>query len=298
MPTTGTAASLHALLQRSIDYAGLFPPAGLAMAKAVSNYAAYQESEYAWMLGRFVLPAARLAEFASAAEEVPSEHTRWPLSVLLGDAPETAMEAAVAFERAGHAGVALEAMEFVAASPSELERLGRLLPGDRPAYAEVPLDSDPQPFAEAAAAAGLGLKARTGGVTADAFPDAVALARFIETAVRRAVRFKFTAGLHHPVRGDYRLTYESDAVHGSMFGFLNALLAAALAAEGGSRAELAELLLETDLVRIGFDDLGAWWRDHRIDQAKIERTRELVSGFGSCSFTEPVEELVEAGLLR
>src|SRR5207244_8426599 len=56
------ARSLQALLTGLIDYAGLFPPASLSMEQALANYARYREGEHAWMLGRFVVPAARAAE--------------------------------------------------------------------------------------------------------------------------------------------------------------------------------------------------------------------------------------------
>ncbi len=52
--------SLRALLDAAVDYAGLFPPAALPMAVAIRNYERYQESELAWILGRFVVPAAKL----------------------------------------------------------------------------------------------------------------------------------------------------------------------------------------------------------------------------------------------
>ena len=54
--------ALHALIDGLIDYAGLFPPAALDMAEAARNYASYAQGEYAWVLGRFVVPAARLGE--------------------------------------------------------------------------------------------------------------------------------------------------------------------------------------------------------------------------------------------
>jgi len=57
----------RALLTELIDYAGLFPPAELDMAAAVQNYAAYRQSEQAWMLARFVVPVTGLAEFEQAA---------------------------------------------------------------------------------------------------------------------------------------------------------------------------------------------------------------------------------------
>ena len=54
------------LLRELIDYAGLFPPASLSMAAAVGNYDKYLQSEWSWMLGRFIVPVARLAEFEGA----------------------------------------------------------------------------------------------------------------------------------------------------------------------------------------------------------------------------------------
>ncbi len=54
--------SLRALLTRLIDYAGLFPPAGLALPEVLENYQAYLGSPESWMLNRLVLPEARLCE--------------------------------------------------------------------------------------------------------------------------------------------------------------------------------------------------------------------------------------------
>jgi hypothetical protein len=54
--------ALSALLSGAIDYAGLFPPASLDLPTAIRNYTAYREGPHAWMLGRFVIPAARVGE--------------------------------------------------------------------------------------------------------------------------------------------------------------------------------------------------------------------------------------------
>src|SRR5262245_33954247 len=53
---------LRTLLEGVIDYAGLFPPAKLPLDAALRNYARYRRQAESWMLGRFVLPAARLEE--------------------------------------------------------------------------------------------------------------------------------------------------------------------------------------------------------------------------------------------
>src|SRR5271168_1715881 len=81
------SGSLGALLEGLIDYAGLFPPAGLPMESAVRNYAAYRGSELHWILGRFIVPVARLAEFENALAALPDEADSplsWSLSVLAG----------------------------------------------------------------------------------------------------------------------------------------------------------------------------------------------------------------------
>src|SRR5579871_856641 len=53
---------LRPLLENLIDYAGLFPPSALPMARAVENYQRYRQSPESWMLARFVVPVSRLDE--------------------------------------------------------------------------------------------------------------------------------------------------------------------------------------------------------------------------------------------
>src|SRR6185312_15110495 len=52
----------RALLERLIDHAALFPPASMTMADALAEDRRARESEHAWLLGRLVVPASRLAE--------------------------------------------------------------------------------------------------------------------------------------------------------------------------------------------------------------------------------------------
>jgi len=75
----------HELLRALIDYAGLFPPASLALPEAVRNYQTYRSGPHAWMLGRFVIPAA-------LADQAPAD---FPLSVI---APDKKSERAGEFE--------------------------------------------------------------------------------------------------------------------------------------------------------------------------------------------------------
>ncbi|MFL6248361.1 MAG: hypothetical protein ACJ74H_20215 [Thermoanaerobaculia bacterium] len=247
-----TTASLRALLEGLIDYAGLFPPAALSMQDAVRNYARYSEEQYAWALGRFVVPADR-------AHEVPPE---FPLSVLGID-------------------------EVKAASAQDVERIAAEANG-RVVYVEI---SDVASL-DAIARHGLRAKIRTGGVTVDAFPPIGDVAQFLRACKRAGVAFKATAGLHHPLRCMKPLTYAPDAPTGTMHGFLNVFLAAALLEHAD------EILTEEDPRAFGFDDDGAEWRGHRVstDALRVMR-RDFATSFGSCSFEEPIGDLRELGWL-
>jgi hypothetical protein len=253
--------SMHTLLASLIDYAGLFPPAALPMETALRSYDAYRSSEHAWALGRFVVPAARLAE-------VPSE---FPVSVLVND-PEAMPEA--------------DTIEMKAGSPAEIERITRAV-GGRTVYVEVTDLS----LLDAIAQHGLRAKIRTGGVTTDAFPHAEVVAGFITACMSRGLPFKATAGLHHPVRCVKPLTYEQDAPRGTMHGFVNVFMASALLENA------TETLLDDDPRSFAFDEHGASWRDRRVTTAELATMREHAISFGSCSFEEPIADLKELGWL-
>src|SRR5262249_43524715 len=74
-------ASVRAFFSRIVDYAGLFPPAGLAMEPAIRNYARYGQEPESWMLGRFVCPAFRFEEAAHFVGELFAEGP--PLEITL-----------------------------------------------------------------------------------------------------------------------------------------------------------------------------------------------------------------------
>ena len=63
------SASLRALLNQAIDYAGMFPPCSLALEPALQNQANYVRSPERWMLNGFVLPV----EQFDAARQLLSE---------------------------------------------------------------------------------------------------------------------------------------------------------------------------------------------------------------------------------
>ena len=60
--------ALEVLLTGLIDYAGLYPPAGLDMRTAVRNYLSYCHGKHATALGRFLVDIHRLAELREVIE--------------------------------------------------------------------------------------------------------------------------------------------------------------------------------------------------------------------------------------
>jgi hypothetical protein len=306
--STRAPAALRALLEGVVDYAGLFPPAALEMRPAVERFATYLAGDDRWALGRFVLPASRLAEFERAAAALlPTDAVAppWRLSALVGPSVDADIalvrdfDARHAVPAAGRATV--DSIEGKAATPDEiagLARAVRTLGDDVELFVELPLAADVGSLVRAVGDAGARAKVRTGGVTADAFPSSGALARFIAACVGAGVPFKATAGLHHPLRARHRLTYAPDSPSGTMFGFLNVFAGAALLHAGMPDAELPALLEETAPDAIRFTDDGVRWRDWRADRDAITAARRGAAlSFGSCSFEEPMSDLRTLGLL-
>ncbi len=291
--------STQALLTGLIDYAGLFPPAALDMQSAARNYAAYRKGEYAWMLGRFVIPVARLEEFdRSAADFLSQDDDAWALSALGGADLDADLERIASFNQRHDQGVVIDAIEIKAETPEAIQRAAKLLPDSLAAYLEIPINNDPTELIKTIAGTGARAKARTGGVTADGFPPSFDLARFIHVCAEEDVPFKATAGLHHPLRSINKLTYEPDSATALMHGFLNVFLAAAFAQHGLSVDRLVELLEERSPEAFRFDSGGVTWRDEMIVRGQLRNARSLLAiAFGSCSFEEPVEDLKRIGLL-
>jgi hypothetical protein len=288
-----------------VDYAGLFPPASLGMAEAVRNYASYVQGPHAWMLGRFVAPAARLEEFERAASEfLPrgEEARPWRLSALAGPDLRADLAAIDEFNRrraaAGGGAAIVDAIESKAARPEEIGQAMQLIPADLTAYFEIPVSSSPRDLMAAIAGAGARAKIRTGGETPEAFPSAPELANWLRLCAGAGVPFKATAGLHHPLRGIHRLACEPGSPTGMMHGFLNVFLAAAFIYAGMEVEEAVELLEEESPAAFRFDEQRVTWRDGRLTVRQLREARQqFAHSFGSCSFAEPVEGLQALGLL-
>ena len=293
------APSLRALLREVIDYAGLYPPAALSMLDAVAVFATHLASREAWMLGRFVVPVARLSELAAEATRYAGgSEEPWRISVLL-DAAEVGHAATIRAFNDAHVGrLVIDAAEWRAPAPGEVANAVRAMPDGITSYVELPASSEPDQRLAEIGAATTRAKLRTGGITPDAFPTASHVARFIGRCAARGVAFKATAGLHHPLRATYPLTYSDDAPRAKMFGFLNIFVASVFAHLGASERTVIDIVNEEDPGAFVFGDEALRWRQDTalIEQITASR-RVLGNAFGSCSIDEPVSGLRELGVL-
>jgi hypothetical protein len=311
--------SLHILLENLIDYAGLFPPAALTMEPTVKNYDAYRRGEQAWLLARLVMPAARLAEFESALAQLPPtdpNRAEWRLTSPLG--PNVAGDVAKILEfNARHAAptglapsvtpptstmitpaIAIESVEMRAANAQEIRAAASLIPKELQAYFEIPLSDALQHSLAAIAEIGARAKVRTGGESPEMFPSSADLAHFFNLCARSGVAFKASAGLHRPVRGEQRYTYKPDSASGTMHGFLNVFLAAAMVRDGMGEPDAAQLLAEQSPKSFLWEEKGAAWGNHCIGNKQLAAARKsFCLTVGSCSFAEPVDNLKTLGLV-
>jgi hypothetical protein len=301
----GALESGNALLCGLIDYAGLFPPASLSMASSVANYDTYLQSRWSWILGRFIVPVARLGEFEEALKALPRSSEKgdvWRLSVLLSSDAEADVARIRDFNARMAAAdsdriAAIESVEVKVASPGEIARLSRITPKELETYFEIPLPSAGECI-PAAASAGRRAKIRTGGETPDKFPTSDGVIDFFRLCAESDVAFKATAGLHHPLRSVHRLTYQSDSLLGMMHGFLNVFLAAAFLRAGMEPALAIQVLEESAFSSFQFSSDAITWRQHRVSLTEIDAARKnLAISFGSCSFIEPIDDLQSLGLL-
>jgi hypothetical protein len=303
---------LRTFLGGIIDYAGLFPPARLPLEQAIRAYVRYTRGDDAWMLGRFVCPAARFPELTPLGRElfvgVPV------LFAALGRGGATIadflsglsadLEAVSAFRETHGSGVDIDVLETrlpvdAFASPDLLTTLldtaDSLIGGSRlNVYYETSFDDSLMLAASCLAGRrGRGIKIRCGGLQPGDFPDGARVSRALLAAAQPNVALKATAGLHHP------LPRLDATIPARMHGFVN-LFAAGIFARtiGLAENELNTLLADEDATHFQFSDEGLRWGEKHATVREIAAARRTgMTSFGSCSFDEPREDLRALGWL-
>jgi hypothetical protein len=264
-PERRLAGDLSEALYRLLDDASQFPPGNLALEPAWEAHRRWRESERAAVVGRFLVPAARVGALAELLARDGGEGIDFGVVVSGGE---------------------VEGLGALADRVTSVELRGAVddVQGwhEHCPQAQVFVEGAP---VEAVARARerdvrVGAKLRCGGLEAAAFPSVEAVASFISDCVRLEVPFKATAGLHQPLR-DW-----DPEIRVSHHGFLNLWAATVLAANGAARDELIACL--------EFEDAEAWWQ-LGLGVAELQGARRWFTAFGTCSIEEPLEGLAAIG---
>ncbi|MCH7826316.1 MAG: hypothetical protein IH849_16085 [Acidobacteria bacterium] len=300
--------SLSRLINQPIDYAGLFPPAKLDLKPALEEYRSVMESESAWIVNRFVIAGSQLAEGAAIWSE-------------MSDDPDDRVPATVIAKALSSGATASESLQYeqslIKAQVGCFDVTGleiKLPIGDELAgcagalkksyswfeereidvYVEFPWeDGANEAMAELASVVeGVGFKARLGGVKKEQFPSVEQVASFIYEVAGLESPFKFTAGLHEPVR---HYDKDIDVYH---HGFLNVFVAAALAMiQNATVAEVEQILKIEDGKLFRFTDQTVECLGSTLSLKDIDEWWLYFGGYGSCTYDEPIEGLKRLGLI-
>jgi hypothetical protein len=265
-----------------VDDASVLAPSITGVPDALASFRAHAADWFAPLMGSFLVPS------SLAGPENP-----WA-GVPVGVVNDTTIEALPAVvTKLRSAGAVVRQVEAAVARRGEdpqpgLAELRRLCTGteDLDVYAEIPLSwgllAGLDTVAEARAA-GLRIapKFRVGGLAAELFPTPVELAAVICACRDRELPFKLAAGLRHALR---HTDPETGFTH---HGFLNVLVAAAVAVDGGEVADVAEPLAATHPLPL-------------VESARERRgaVRPLWIGYGSVNVIEPLTDLVRLGLIN
>lgn len=296
--------ALRVLLTEAVDYAGLYPPAKLPIESAVREYLGHIGGAESWFVDRFVVGVnhfdALENELAEAASSL-SDDIEIGVS-LVTPAIQDGSHAPVVLHKAGEClegdRAVVEALEVKMPSSHGLNgalkafKKKNIEDLDLAVYFEFPWGED-MAYAISESASifeTIGFKARTGGVTADLFPSTENLAAFIVNMASLDAPFKFTAGLHKPLRH----FDEELGIH--RHGFLNVLLASAMAVtQDLNETETEQILLIEDPAKFEFQEDKILVDGAPLTIPEIDEFWETFGGFGSCSVSEPLESLAQLG---
>lgn len=298
-----------------IDYAGLFPPAALSLDESIKNYRDYLDHPNRWMLSRFVLTQAHLEKLTPSLVSLFSASKALDLSLVTKN-PCSDIPAAAERLRSFPGSTSLGSVEVPLLTGSDFteqidschEALSILAApgGNISTFFELPLfDGWDEALPSVCAALSkarqqsrglIGFKLRCGGTEPNLIPSPARIAHAISTCATQCVPIKFTAGLHHPFQRSMRRELSNPSVD-SMHGYFNVFFAAFAAHHCAIPAgKVEELLLRSDPADLVFGDEALTWGEITISLDEITKLRSsMVISFGSCSFTEPLEDAARLG---
>lgn len=271
------------LLAGLCDDAALFPPGNLPLVDAVPAHIEHLASEHRELVGPFIVSAGSVPALGPLLAGV--EAGSFEVAMTVPQPTQLMAALAVAASVPQLRVVAVEVATPTGTDPTLVPTLDAAV-ADRPdleVYVELPRDERRAAVLAALAGTAYHAKLRTGGVRADLYPDEHELAAAVVACLSAGVAFKATAGLHHAVRN-------TDPATGfEQHGFLNLLAAVDAAQRGAATAEVAALLAERDASAIAGRVAGL--------QERADIVRDAFHSFGTCSITDPRDELTALGLL-
>jgi len=276
------------LMEGAIDYAGMFPPSALPLPDAVAEWNALRVGPEAKWVRRFAVLAERLPDLEGFEGEIAAigRTGEWDIA-RAADAAD--LNDFLDRNPKADVGAYEVRVDDFDAIESRLRDLRGFTACD--VFVELPLkDGIADVLAEISDREDFGAKARTGGLSKEAFPDPAKLATFIQECMSLEVPFKLTAGLHEPL---FHLNPELDT---HRFGFVNVLAAPALAIAGDLAArEIENVLTDGDAANWRITDRGIVWRGLEATLDDIDEGRAFLESFGSCSVAEPLAGLKRLG---
>ncbi len=324
--------SLKQLITHLIDYAGLFPPASLPLKEAYEQFTGYINESDEWILSKFICPAKQLSSLAELINSDENNYKPFSISVLgrSGTNSEEFIKGTaedvnliVQFLQQTKNKFLTDAFEVrlpedlvLGDNPDAMYEVmnstAAIIKENVPFYVkvffEIPLKNDWKSSVNNFASAlkkhneffgqdenfpRSGFKLRTGGVEASAFPSPEQIAYVINASYENQLPLKFTAGLHHPFR------HYNETVKTKMHGFLN-VFGAGVLLYGNDLLEqdLIDILSDEDAENFKFDDNNLRWKEFKSPVKVIENARKnFVISYGSCSFDEPREDLINLKLM-
>jgi len=317
MPTTS-----RALLTEIIDYAGLFPPAKLPMVEAFTRFLSHLSSDQGWLLARFVCPASLLTELAPLIEAADLVQTPVRIAALgtggddppaFAEALENDLRAMTDFAGRLQGTALVDVFEVKLPTPGDhsatvdfvCDQLADTLTRPPLLFFEVSLLGDWKGHLVAAADAvsaatheleltrRAGLKIRCGGLNATAVPTVEAVAAAVTLGHEAGLPMKATQGLHHPIR-HHDSTLDT-MVHGFFNLFAATVLARALFLD---EPDVGAIIAEENPEAFSLTESALRWRDLETGFEEVVNGRvSAMTSFGSCSFTEPRDDLADLGWL-
>lgn len=271
------------LFAHLVDDAALFPPANASVPEAVAAHLEMREGNYAGVMGPMLCQASRLAELIT---ELAKAKPAKPVALsLVCDSGLGGVPKSLSIIEGRQELLDLKMVEMPAPTDVDdiwLERVSEFVPED------VARVVEPRRGGEGwldgirrVADHGCWPKFRCGGETVESFPSVDVVADFLAVASTLDVPFKATAGLHRAAR-----TFdEGTGFH--HHGFLNLLVATARSLSG---KDVHEALANTDSAELAAEAAG-------LSNDAARAVRQVFTSYGSCSLTEPMDDLEGLELL-